>query len=583
MTQNNLYMEDEGLNLYVDVQPLFLDTLESSKNSAVQSAAQAAQSASDAQSSLESVSAYKTNIELLYAESVNNLNLLSENLMSNITEARDSAIEDIEDKSEEVIQEIEESGIDKDQLIQSGALETGNVSKDKDAYAWIQSMAHSAYSGTKFTAQGTPSVTDIGIAGGFSSGNYLTASIGVTPKKCVKLTYKIKIKSLPAETERVWSSSTDADFYGTLKADGSLNICFGNGITTEAGIGFEEGQFVTGGWIYLNCVFTKDSYTLQTTTENGCKTTKTGELSISSFNQISSLILGKDGANDTSYLSDALLDLKYFAVTVDDFPVFSGNKTGIDTVKANNYCVEGNPSITSDGYASGFEQDNYVYANSVTFSDDTVNKICVRVIFKKGGTSQSQVVWGDVNGSGMRSEINFSRTKITFRNTNNKTKTFDAFDEPLEDGDILDMTYILNGTAITCKIVKNLSEVIMNQTIPDGVTAYSNVLLRVGVQTSSINAMVSSIDLSSLRIYKDDVLAYQACLKIPYTESKTGSKIVDAVYRERVKDYYEQYGYAPYYTLNEDLTADKSDITLPMGEIYGMIEKIRNLINEPGN
>ena len=80
------------------------------------------------------------------------------------------------------------------------------------------------------------------------------------------------------------------------------------------------------------------------------------------------------------------------------------------------------------------------------------------------------------------------------------------------------------------------------------------------------------IDLNTIKLYSNGNLVYQPCLKIPYTESKTGSKIVGVNYRERVKDMYKQFGYAPYYTLSD------TDFTLPMGEIYGMIENLRRLI-----
>jgi hypothetical protein len=36
----------------------------------------------------------------------------------------------------------------------------------------------------------------------------------------------------------------------------------------------------------------------------------------------------------------------------------------------------------------------------------------------------------------------------------------------------------------------------------------------------------------------------------------------------------EQFGYANYYTLDED----NGNFTLPKGEVYGMIEKLRELI-----
>ena len=54
---------------------------------------------------------------------------------------------------------------------------------------------------------------------------------------------------------------------------------------------------------------------------------------------------------------------------------------------------------------------------------------------------------------------------------------------------------------------------------------------------------------------------------IPYTLSKTGSKIVDVAYRDKVIDLYEQEGQAEYYTIDEE----NQNFTLPMGEIYGMI------------
>ena len=80
-----------------------------------------------------------------------------------------------------------------------------------------------------------------------------------------------------------------------------------------------------------------------------------------------------------------------------------------------------------------------------------------------------------------------------------------------------------------------------------------------------------SIDLNSFKIYVDGSLVYQPCLKIPYTQSKTGSKIVDSIYRNRVSDMYSQFGYANYYTLSD------TDYTLPQGEIYGNIQQtLRN-------
>ncbi|MBQ1988570.1 MAG: hypothetical protein II234_01535, partial [Clostridia bacterium] len=78
-------------------------------------------------------------------------------------------------------------------------------------------------------------------------------------------------------------------------------------------------------------------------------------------------------------------------------------------------------------------------------------------------------------------------------------------------------------------------------------------------------ANTAIIDLNAFKIYVDGNLVYQPCLKIPYTESKTGSKIVDSIYRNRVNDMAEQFGFAPYYTLSD------TDFTLPQVELYGLI------------
>ena len=62
------------------------------------------------------------------------------------------------------------------------------------------------------------------------------------------------------------------------------------------------------------------------------------------------------------------------------------------------------------------------------------------------------------------------------------------------------------------------------------------------------------VDLNSIEVYSNGSLVYQPCLKIPFTESKTGSKIVNSIYRDRVNDMASQFGYAPYYTLLEEDT-----------------------------
>ena len=65
-------------------------------------------------------------------------------------------------------------------------------------------------------------------------------------------------------------------------------------------------------------------------------------------------------------------------------------------------------------------------------------------------------------------------------------------------------------------------------------------------------------------------------MQIPYVQSHSGSKIVDAEYRGFVQELYEKNGTANYFTIDET----NQNFTLPMGEIYGILHLLqtKNLV-----
>ena len=119
------------------------------------------------------------------------------------------------------------------------------------------------------------------------------------------------------------------------------------------------------------------------------------------------------------------------------------------------------------------------------------------------------------------------------------------------------MQYSTNQENWTNAVVLDNSNRPFNASIGIGCTASSSIY----------QPFLGSIDLNGIKIYVDGDLVYQPCLKIPYTQSKTGSKIVNSIYRDRVNDMAEQFGYANYYTLDED----NDNFTLPQCELYGLI------------
>ena len=80
------------------------------------------------------------------------------------------------------------------------------------------------------------------------------------------------------------------------------------------------------------------------------------------------------------------------------------------------------------------------------------------------------------------------------------------------------------------------------------------------------------VDLSECRVYFGDDLIYVPCLYIPCYKSKLGVKIVSSENSARVNTLYEYKGYSPYFTIN----TTNQTFTLPMGELYGMLDKKAN-------
>ena len=75
-----------------------------------------------------------------------------------------------------------------------------------------------------------------------------------------------------------------------------------------------------------------------------------------------SILIGKCYGVNNYYLIGSI-DLKQFSITVDGVELFSGNKTGIDTIKPDDYTKVGSPTTSDDGIASGFSSSNYLTAS----------------------------------------------------------------------------------------------------------------------------------------------------------------------------------------------------------------------------
>lgn len=458
-----------------------------------------------------------------------------------------------------------------------GYEDAGKLLTDAEGLADVTNYAHSTFDRSKFTVTGSPTITDNGMISNTTVNNYVS---------CSEITGSL-IGSNDFEFEISFEATSDSFSYSSMIVGGDNSINQGifqiysatNGSLSVATYTDNEGTAnrvelnnLTLGGISTNAIYkvilkrVGSSLSATTYKNNVLQQTRTTTINTNLYANSNALKIGKGS------LSDKKVDLKSVNLKVSNIPVFSGNKTGIDTIKPDNYTVVGSPTISADGVMTVDATGNGVTC-SILDKLRSANTWLIEGKFKTSNDiSSNQTIIGHENL--MRIRIASGKLNVLFATTNT---TWAASSSLLNYAVYANTTYYY-------KFLFNGSSYIMELS-NDGVT-YSKILdytdntkLISGDNTLSIGSnyhnstsqatvpLIGSTDLNLFKIYVDGNLVYQPCLKIPYTLSKTGAKIVDSQYRNRVSDMYEQYGYAPYYTLSD------TDFTLPMGELYGMIER----------
>lgn len=459
----------------------------------------------------------------------------------------------------------------------------GLVLIDKQGFNDIKNYYHSTFDLSKFTVVGSPTITDDGIASGFSNSNYITVSLSITASSMTvknKFTYK---KNTNQNTMLYWFDSIALRQYVTTNGDLRID---GNASPSNLYINVPQSIFSENDVIETELIISDTNVVFNVIVNGGTPQQYTSDR----VPTISGITLAGIGSSyyqgNNPYTGS--IDLKQFSITVDGVPVFNGNKTGLDVIKPDDYNVVGAPTITEDGVASGFTASNYITYNCSSIPVPTKNWECHQIIETwKDDLTTYQMYSSFGNGFylrasasnfGIESVIDGVRKTITtsISNLEKGTKYEIVYGQKLIDGNYhLFLKYKKVGDEIF-----NVNEITTEYSKFFNISSYLLYLGVYGTSTPSYPVIDGSIDLNSFKIYVDGNLVYQPCLKIPYTESKTGSKIVPAYARDRVQDMYEQYGQASYYTIDE---ANKN-FTLPMGEIYGMMNstktKISNLEDE---
>ena len=455
----------------------------------------------------------------------------------------------------------------------------------------LKLQKYSTFDKSKFTVVGSPTITDDGVASGFKKGNDLNfPAITVTDNSTIVI--RTKIKTAPRASSSDTQGQCIFGFYknGTDDLSQFLDaFSLWNGTNITLSYRVIEGE-PTQAIAVRTAPNTEYEYKVEIT-KNAIKCYLDGELKGQLLNlsfdmSLINNVIGSIGTGARKGLTPTRMKiyLPDFSITVDGKEVFSGNKTGIDTIKADNYDVVGSPVISNDGVASGFSVANYIKSNTaLAFTAGQTWEIDLKVNIKnsESGIDKAQCLF-QIYAS--NPSLN-SLQAILYNNhvfwTCPTTPSGGATNRFLQFTSKFDISSYLNQN-IWFKFIYNGAQYIFEWSA-DGINYTQEVAsadsrqftgtgtLNLGAMSIHQQGLQGSMDLNDTKVYINDNLVYQPCLKIPYTQSKTGSKIVEGGCRDRVQDMYNQFGYTHYYTLGDTdftlATCKGSDI-IESGENY---------------
>ena len=416
----------------------------------------------------------------------------------------------------------------------------------------LEREKRSTFDKSKFTVVGSLTITDEGVASGFGSSNDLLTTYIFNPSNTWKIkgsfitpTQLTNSQAICAVSNTTYSSRIEINSYNS-----NTEIRFGwhlssnNASYMSQPVGSIVLQFNTQ--YFYEWSFDGTQYLLRVSTDN--KNWQISAQYTSSENIYTNNSYIRIGKSSGSYqIFTGSIDLKQFSITVDGKEVFNGNKTGIDTIKADNYEVVGSPVISNDGVA--------IFDTSSALSTGVLGLDGTKdwdIYFDFNNTGKETIPISTVGTGKYYLQIGCGRSNGVFLQIGNATGSTWGYNSQWI-GNVLSTG--LNKVHYKYKASESKYFIYINDMLKFSVvnanTVNNNYNMLIGNTTILNSPVMQGFDLNSLKIYQEGNLIYQPCLKIPYTQSKTGSKIVDGVYRDRVWDMNEQFGYTHYYTLGD--------------------------------
>lgn len=468
-----------------------------------------------------------------------------------------------------------------DRLNVSKMYETGAVSNDTKGFKELLKRAHSTFDKSKFTIEGSTSITNDGIASGFSNADCILLK-EIDFSDCNTWNYIIKINTNSfSKMQYLGGFGNSANFGMSLNinTDASLALNLSsNGTTWDLANNLKSSlKILANTDYYIRRSFDGANYKVDVSTDNK---SWTNYITLNSTSKINPVNL-KPCIGNFSGLSNPIngsIDLKSIAIWADGIPVSNGNKTGLYVAKPDNYEKIGDVVVSEDGVASGLSNSNYIKMPNQNWGTEN----CIEYEFTVtqdtldnfASSPDPWILWSTGEGyfiSQYYSE--HARFASYYKLTDgSQVNVLLDINEPLKLGDCVKViNKVIVGKQLYLKVTVNEQDYLITKSVSDNITY---IKADINIAGHKSYPYYGAINLNSVKFYVDGNLVYQPCLKIPYTEAFEHSKVVGVAYRNRVQDLYEQTGEALFYTIDEQ----NQNFTLPMGDIYGMITKNREIL-----
>lgn len=433
-----------------------------------------------------------------------------------------------------------------------------------DEFDYWYNQKYTTFNKSYISTIGTPTMSEFGVISNCGDYDYFqTPSIDVTTADSweMRFTYTPSGTTPTTAIGLFGSSWLAVSFTTANKITATVNYSGGSLTLTSTG------TFATDDKIFCKIRYDSTGYKLYASVNPFDYGTAATNSQTAKAASAQALKLGNVSA--TSYLSQGSIDMKYFEFDINGQNVQNYKQTGIDHLVPQDITNNSGVTISTDGIASGFSGSKYLvkfisnfgsmdFDFYMPFTTDAANPTA-KETFVACATSTNVTGLSAVINTNGSIQSNFSAAAI-YSTTQPNTEYMIKFSR--KNG-VNTVSALENGEWVV-KITNTLAPVNYNRII-------------IGCAVGGHQPVTQgSINLNKVLLDINGEYYWSPMLRVPYTATQEGTKIVDAKYFDNVKLAQHATGQSLYLTLDEQ----NQQYYLPQGTVSGMISQNKQKIDE---